>query len=244
MSPGLEASLAPPCSNLRYFGSNLLRWRKYLWYCWDFLASPQWFGARGIVPPFPPRYAPVRISSIRGASIDPSPILFVFSHEVHSTRLTSYKHQNLNIIVIVSWHRSHFSFASHFSAFAINKNKLESFEHTFPLKNAWFPEFVHSHAWDSLELQATITQIKNTKYIFNFICKSSYLWCVDLDLLAQLWLHHVGSFISSLLHSSTYPAQDTSKQEDRDSQCCRMLVEKPAQCPHKTSPKPAQKTPN
>jgi len=27
-------------------------------------------------------------------------------------------------------------------------------------------------------------------------------------------------------------------------QCCQMLVEKTAQCPHKTSPKPAPKTPN
>ena len=27
--PGQEASLAPPCSNLRSFGSNILYWRKY-----------------------------------------------------------------------------------------------------------------------------------------------------------------------------------------------------------------------
>jgi len=27
-------------------------------------------------------------------------------------------------------------------------------------------------------------------------------------------------------------------------QCCQILVEKPAQCPHETSPKPAQKIPN
>jgi len=31
---------------------------------------------------------------------------------------------------------------------------------------------------------------------------------------------------------------------DPVSQCCQMLVGKPAQCPHKTSPKPAPKAPN
>ena len=35
---GQEASLAPPCSKLRSFGSNILYWRKYLWYWWDFTA--------------------------------------------------------------------------------------------------------------------------------------------------------------------------------------------------------------
>jgi len=35
--PGQEASLAPPCSNLRFFESKctILK-RKYLWLCWDF----------------------------------------------------------------------------------------------------------------------------------------------------------------------------------------------------------------
>jgi len=40
MAPGAEESLAPPCSKLRSFGANVLYWRKYLWYCWEFLAPP------------------------------------------------------------------------------------------------------------------------------------------------------------------------------------------------------------
>jgi len=37
-----EASLVPPCSKLRSFGSkcSLLYWKKYLCHCWDFLATP------------------------------------------------------------------------------------------------------------------------------------------------------------------------------------------------------------
>jgi len=30
--------------------------KKCSWHCWNFLAPPQWFGARGIVPSCPPRY--------------------------------------------------------------------------------------------------------------------------------------------------------------------------------------------
>jgi len=37
---------------------------------------------------------------------------------------------------------------------------------------------------------------------------------VHRDLLAQLWLHQIRSFISALLHSSTYPAHDTWKLEE------------------------------
>jgi len=36
--PGQEASLVPPCSNLRSLGSSVLDWRKYMWHYLDFLA--------------------------------------------------------------------------------------------------------------------------------------------------------------------------------------------------------------
>ena len=38
--------------------ANVLYWRKYLWHCLDFSAPPWWFGAWGIVPPFPPSLRP------------------------------------------------------------------------------------------------------------------------------------------------------------------------------------------
>ena len=40
--------------------ANVLYWRKYLWHCWDFMAPSYWFGARGIVLPFPPLLCPWR----------------------------------------------------------------------------------------------------------------------------------------------------------------------------------------
>jgi len=33
--------------------ANVLYWRMYVWHCWDFLAPPEWFGARVIAPPWP-----------------------------------------------------------------------------------------------------------------------------------------------------------------------------------------------
>ena len=55
--PGQEASLTWDCSE-----ANLLYWRKHLWHCWNISAlsaiiwcppstPPEWFDARGIVPP-------------------------------------------------------------------------------------------------------------------------------------------------------------------------------------------------
>ena len=55
--------------------ANVLRWRKYLWHCWDFsapqavirrhcsnLAPPKWFSALGFVPTLlSRRYAPARM---------------------------------------------------------------------------------------------------------------------------------------------------------------------------------------
>ena len=40
--PGQESSLVPPCLSLRSFGSKCTVLKKvaYLWYCWDFPASP------------------------------------------------------------------------------------------------------------------------------------------------------------------------------------------------------------
>jgi len=44
------------------FGSkcSVLYWRKYLRYCWDFSAHPQWFGAWIIVRPYPTRSTPAQ----------------------------------------------------------------------------------------------------------------------------------------------------------------------------------------
>ena len=53
---GKETSLAPPCSNLRSFGSKCTVLKNvFLTLLWPF-GLPQWFGTRGIVPPWPPRY--------------------------------------------------------------------------------------------------------------------------------------------------------------------------------------------
>ena len=49
---GQETSLAPPCSNLRPFGSKCTVLKKVLMTLWLF-GPPQWFGTRGIVPPCP-----------------------------------------------------------------------------------------------------------------------------------------------------------------------------------------------
>jgi len=58
--PGQETSLAPPCSNLRSFGSKSTVSKKVVvtflglfGASRNHLAPPQWFGARGIVPPCP-----------------------------------------------------------------------------------------------------------------------------------------------------------------------------------------------
>ena len=68
MAPGQKASLAPPYSNLSSFGSKFTA-------C-DIVglfgaprsdsAPPLRFGVRGIVHPFPPRYAPARYSCYWG----------------------------------------------------------------------------------------------------------------------------------------------------------------------------------
>jgi len=59
--PGQEASLAPPCSNLRSFGSECTVLKKvFVTLTGLYGAPPQWFGARGIVPPSlrPCNYSP------------------------------------------------------------------------------------------------------------------------------------------------------------------------------------------
>ena len=69
MAPGQGACLAPPCSNLRSFGSkcSLLYWRKYLRHCWDFPTPPSDSEPGTLcVPPLPsPRYAPVSSNGIK-----------------------------------------------------------------------------------------------------------------------------------------------------------------------------------
>jgi len=59
--PGQEASLAPPCSNLRSFGSKYTVLKKvaYLWHCWDFRRPPQWFGSQKIASPLPSLVTPL-----------------------------------------------------------------------------------------------------------------------------------------------------------------------------------------
>jgi len=64
--PGQEATLSPPCSNLRSFGSKCTVLQKvHLWHCWDLSGPPAviWCprsdSAPGeLFPPCPPRYAP------------------------------------------------------------------------------------------------------------------------------------------------------------------------------------------
>ena len=50
---GQETSLAPPCSNLRLFGSKCTVSKKVLMALLLLFGLPQWFGAWGIVPPCP-----------------------------------------------------------------------------------------------------------------------------------------------------------------------------------------------
>jgi len=54
---GQETSLAPPCSNVRSFGSkySLPYWRKNLQHCWDFSAPPS-DSVPGVL--LPPRFVP------------------------------------------------------------------------------------------------------------------------------------------------------------------------------------------
>jgi len=63
--PGQEAWLAPPCSNLRSFGSKCSVLKKVFVALLGLFGTPavirrppQWFGARGIVPSCHPRCAP------------------------------------------------------------------------------------------------------------------------------------------------------------------------------------------
>jgi len=51
MAPGKETSLAPPCSNLRSFGSKCSVLKKVLMTLLGLSGPSQWFGARVIVPP-------------------------------------------------------------------------------------------------------------------------------------------------------------------------------------------------
>jgi len=46
-----ETSLAPPCSNLRSFGSKCAVMKKVLATLLGLFGTPQWFGTQGIVPP-------------------------------------------------------------------------------------------------------------------------------------------------------------------------------------------------
>ena len=55
--PGARNKFGAPCSNLSSFGRKCAVEESSLCHCCDFSAIPQWFGARGIVPPCPPPYA-------------------------------------------------------------------------------------------------------------------------------------------------------------------------------------------
>ena len=52
--PRQKAFLALHVRTWAFSEADLLYWREDLWNCCDFPASPQWFGARGIVPPLFP----------------------------------------------------------------------------------------------------------------------------------------------------------------------------------------------
>jgi len=50
MAPGERNTFGALMFELEIFRKQICCWRKYLWYCEDFSATPQWFGARVIVP--------------------------------------------------------------------------------------------------------------------------------------------------------------------------------------------------
>ena len=56
--PGKEKSLAPPCSNLRSFGSKCTILKKKLRHFWNFSAPPSESAPGVLCPPCPPRYTP------------------------------------------------------------------------------------------------------------------------------------------------------------------------------------------
>ena len=60
---GQEASLAPPCSKLRSFGSKYTVLKKVILILWGL------FGDRGMCPPFPPRYASASTATDFAAAI-------------------------------------------------------------------------------------------------------------------------------------------------------------------------------
>jgi len=91
MAPGEEANLAPPCSNLRSFGANVLYWRKYLWHFWDFQALGELFRA-----PFPP--------SVRPCSCHRKLIAAVARSVRRRTRDAPPTGSTLRITTIWTWH--------------------------------------------------------------------------------------------------------------------------------------------
>jgi len=54
--PGQETSLAPPCSNIRSFGSKCALLKN----CWNFSAPPSDSAPESLCPPCPHRYVPTR----------------------------------------------------------------------------------------------------------------------------------------------------------------------------------------
>jgi len=94
--------------------------------------------------------------------------------KVGKTRLATHKSQ-----AIASWHCPHFSiFASHFSAFTINKPQnlpLWKFP-TSPFEKmlgSWYPEFVHIHVFMGIHETINNNQEDNTKFVLYFILSTT-----------------------------------------------------------------------
>jgi len=73
--PGQETKFRAPCLNLSSSGSKSTALKKVLATLLKLFGSPKWFGARCIVPPFPPRYAP-------GWTLDNAPLPLVIKPKV------------------------------------------------------------------------------------------------------------------------------------------------------------------
>ena len=87
--------LAPPCSNLRSFGSIL---KKVLVTLLGLFGAPYWFVARGIVFPFPHHYAPTPCIHKLQSCINTAPLPKALSGACYASTT---KHYNKTVVL---WH--------------------------------------------------------------------------------------------------------------------------------------------
>jgi len=120
MAPGARSSLAPPMFEPEVLRKKFTALKKvFVTMLGLFAVSRSDSAPEELCPPCPPRYGPVRRTSVM---------------ENNLTMTSGGLMPHL------------FSFSFHFSVFTINKLKI----YTFPLKKAWFPEFVNSHVCNGL----------------------------------------------------------------------------------------------